>query len=166
MAGEIKVEDLLGQIGQAIFTAQQRLNKQSQETPPGPTGLPTTLSIAETDLEVKMLFEEKQAGAVIRPVSLANAQTPSGSLSTLKAKIVAVPDEDVRPPQRSPIDVKNQVAAQPDVVRLTRIFGELTVTPVYVPDAQRWVVDVAEPGGNVLRSVQVADVKDRNEVPR
>jgi hypothetical protein len=159
MAGEIKVEDLLSQFGQAIHSAQLRLNLQSQEKPPGAAGLPTTLSISETDLEVKMLFEEKQGGAVVHPVSRANADTPAAAFSTLRAKIVAVADEDVRLPQRTPSDIRDEVVKRPDIARLARIFGDLQVTATFVPDASRWVVDVAEPSGAVLRSVQVDDGK-------
>ncbi len=159
MAGEIKVEDLLGEIGQAIHSAQLRLNRQSQEQPPGATGLPTTLSISETDLEVKMLFEEKQGGAVVRPVSRANADTPAAAFSTLRAKIVAVAEEDVRQPQRTPSDVREEIIKRPDIARLAKIFGNVQVTATFVPDAARWLVDVTEPSGAVLRSIQLEDGK-------
>lgn len=159
MAGEIKVEDLLGEFGQAIHSAQLRLNRQNQERPSGAAGLPTTLSISETDLEVKMLFEEKQGGAVVRPVSRADAGSPAAAFSTLRAKIVAVADEDVPLPRRTPSDIRDEVVKRPDIARLAKIFGELDVKTTFVPGAARWVVDVAEPSGAVLRSIQVDDGK-------
>ncbi|MCP9471555.1 MAG: hypothetical protein NNA30_02320 [Nitrospira sp.] len=161
MAGEMKVEDLLGELGQAIHTAQMRLNKQSQERPPGSAGLPTTLSISETDLEVKILFEEKQGSALVRPVGRASADTPSAAFSTLRAKIVAVADEDVRPPQRTPSDVREEIIKRPDIARLAKIFGDLQVTTTFVPEAARWLVDVVEPSGSVLRRIQVEDGKSQ-----
>jgi len=159
MAGEIKVEDLLGAVGQAIHSAQLRLNRQSQEQPSGSTGLPTTLSISETDLEVKMLFEESADGPVVRPASRANADTHAAAFSTLRAKIVAVADEDVRQPQRTPSDVRAEVVNRPDIARLAKIFGNLQVTATFVPNAARWLVDVTEPSGAVLRSIQLEDGK-------
>ena len=157
MAGEIKAADLLGEFGRAIFDAQNRLNREALERSPGPVGLPTTLSISETDLEVKLLFEEKATGAVVRPVSRSSAELRPEAFSMLRVKIIAVPEEEVRPPSRSPADVREEALARPDVARLKKIFGDLTALATYVPEARRWVVDVAEPGGAILRSLQVSD---------
>lgn len=75
----------------------------------------------------------------------------------MKAKILAVPDEEPTAPKRTPTQIRDEVLVRPDLQRLKGIFGELTVTARFVPGARRWLVDVTEPGGLTVRSVQVSD---------
>ena len=81
----------------------------------------------------------------------------AGALSTLKAKILAVPDETPKSPARKPSDIVQEVKQRPDLQRLQRVFGDLDVKADFVPSAGLWLVDVVEPGGLTVRSLRVAD---------
>lgn len=156
-----KVEDVLAGFGQAIVTAQNRILKAAQEAPVPLDGLQTTFSISETELELKMIFDEQGGVTGIKPVSTGSSRLQDldpGVLSTLKAKILIMPD-DAAPaaPKTNPGKIRGDVLKRPDIQRLAGVFGDLTVTANFVPSAQRWIVDVVEPGGLLLRSMQIDD---------
>lgn len=160
MAGKLRVEDLLGEVGSAIVTAQSRLLKSAQENPSPVAGVPSSFAISETEIEVKMVFEEDGGATAIRPVTAGSSRLQDlnpGVLSTLRAKILAVPDEEPARPKRTPSDIRDGILRRPDIGRLRKIFGELTVETRFVASAGRWLADVVEPGGKTLRSFQIAD---------
>jgi hypothetical protein len=155
-----KVEDVLAGFGQAIVAAQSRILKAAQETPAPPDGLRTTFSISETELELKLIFEEQGGVMAIKPVSAGASRLQDlnpGVLSTLKATILVVPDEAPAAPKTNPGKIRDDIFKRPDIQRLLALFGDLTVTTSFVPSAQRWIVDVIEPGGLMLRSLQIDD---------
>ena len=162
-APPIRIEDLLQDVGQSVLSAQAGLDRASLEQPASSGVARTTVAIAETELELKLLFEEDprlKEGVSIRPVSASmsrESELDPGLLSTLRARIVAVPEEQQRQPQRKPSDIRGEIAKRPDMVRLTRIVGPLDVRTTYIAGAKRWLVDVVEPGGQTVRSFQVDD---------
>ena len=156
----IRVDVLLGAIGSSILEAQNRINTDALERPPSPEGLRTGVAISETEIDVKMVFEDDGSGVNVRPVTAGAtrlADLDPGVLSGIRARLVAVPDEEARPPARSPTDVRQEVLARPDIGRLQDVFGRLQVETTYVGAVRRWIVDVKEPGGAILRSVQISD---------
>lgn len=156
----IRVDVLLRGVGQSMLEAQTQLNTAALEQPPGPEGLRTGVAISETEIDVKMVFEDDGSGVNVRPVTAGAARLSEldpGVLSGIRARLVAVADEEARPPSRSPADVRQEVLSSPDIIRLQEIFGELQVETTYVGAVQRWIVDVKEPGGAILRSVQITD---------
>lgn len=163
----IRLDGLLQNVGQSILDAQVRIDKATVEQSAGTNGLRTGVAIAETEVEVKLLFDEdprQPEGVLIRPVSSTltrETQIDPAVLSTLKARLVAVPDEQQRPPARKPSDVRDDILRRPDLQRLARILGPLEVRTTYVAGARRWLADVVEPGGQTVRSLQVDDVNPR-----
>lgn len=158
--GAIGVDALLGKIGTSILDAQAQINANAQERTPGPEGLRTGVAISETEIEVKMVFEDDGSGANVRLMSAGAAQLADldpGALSSIRARLVAVPDEEPRPPTRGSADVREEVFSRPDIDRLRGVFGRLQVETTYVGAAGRWIVDVKEPGGAILRSIQIPD---------
>ncbi len=155
-----KVEDVLVGFGQAIVAAQSRILKAAQETPSPLDGLHTAFSISETEVELKLIFEEQGGVTGIKPVSAGASrmqQIDPGVLSTLKAKILVVPDDAPAAPKKNPGRISDEVLKRPDIQRLAAVFGDLTATANFVPSARRWIVDVVEPGGLMLRSLQIDD---------
>ena len=67
--GAVRVDALLGEIGRSMLDAQAKINADALETPPGPEGLRTGVAISETEIEVKMVFEDGGSGANVRPVT-------------------------------------------------------------------------------------------------
>lgn len=165
--GSIRLDGLLENVGQSVLDAQVRIDKAALELAAGANGQRTGVAIAETEVEVKLLFDEdpqQPKGVVIRPVSSSltrEAQLDPAVLSTLKARLVAVPDEQQRPPTRRPADVRDDILKRPDLQRLARILGPLEVRTTYVAGARRWLADVVEPGGQTVRSLQVDDVNPK-----
>ena len=160
MAGKLRVEEFLSEFGKALVAAQDQILRAALEKPSPIEGMRTAFSISETELEVKFVFEEEAAGTVIRPVTSSMSRSQglnSGALSTLKARILVVPDESAKTPNRAPSDVEKEIRQRPDLLRLQRVFGNLAVKAEFVPSAGRWIVDVVEPGGLTVRSLQVAD---------
>jgi hypothetical protein len=156
----IRVDVLLRGLGRSMLEAQTQINTDALEQPPGPEGLRTGVAISETEIDVKMVFEDDGTGVNVRPVTAGAARLADldpGVLSGIRARMVAVPDEEARPPTRSPANVREEVLSRPDIARLQDIFGELQVETTYVGAVQRWVVDVKEPGGAILRSIQIPD---------
>lgn len=156
----IRVDALLGEIGRSMLEAQAKINTEALELPPGPEGLRTGVAISETEIDVKMVFEDDGSGVNIRPVAAGAARLADldpGAFSSIRARLVAVPDEEARPPTRGPADVRREVLSRPDISRLRDIFGRLQVEATYVGATRRWIVDVKEPGGAILRSVQIPD---------
>lgn len=159
----IRIENLLQDVGQSVLSAQAGLDRALLEQPAGSGAARTGVAIAETELEVKLLFEEDprlKEGVSIRPVSASVSRTTDldpAMLSTLRARIVAVPEEQPRPPRRKPSDIQAEIAKRPDVSRLSKIVGPLDVRTTYIAGAKRWLVDVVEPGGQTVRSFQVDD---------
>jgi hypothetical protein len=159
----IRVDLLLQGIGQSMLAAQTQLNTDALAQPPGPEGLRTNVAISETEIDVKMVFEDDGSGVNIRPVAAGATQLAEldpGVLSGIRARLVAVADEEARPPTLSANDVREQVLARDDISRLQNIFGGLQVETTYVGSAQRWIVDVKEPGGAILRSIQISDAAE------
>lgn len=155
-----KVEDVLVGFGEAIVAAQGRILKTAQENPSPLDGSRTAFSIIETELELKLIFDEQGGTTGIKPVSAGASRLQDinpGVLSTLKAKIFVVPDDSPATPKSNPGKIKGDVLNRPDIKRLAAGFGDLTVTTNFVPSAQRWIVDVVEPGGLTLRSLQIDD---------
>lgn len=160
MAGNVRVEELLGEFGRAIVSAQNQILRAALEKPSPLEGIRTVFSITETELEVKLVFEEDAGATVIRPVTASMSRSQgleAGVLSTLKAKILVVPDESPKAPNRKPSEIEKEVRQRADLQRLQRVFGSLEVKTEFVPSANRWIVDVVEPGGLTVRSLQIAD---------
>lgn len=161
--GSIRLDGLLQNVGQSLVDAQVQIDKAVLEQAAGAGGMRTAVAIAETEIEVKMVFDDDPqpaSGVVIRPVSSVlsrDSGLKAEAVSTLKAKLVAVPDEQSRPPVKRPSDIRDAVLKSPDLARLARIVGPLDVRTTYVAGARRWLVDVLEPGGQTVRSVQVDD---------
>ena len=158
--GAVRVDALLGELGRSMLDAQAKINADALETPPGPEGLRTGVAISETEIEVKMVFEDGGSGANVRPVTAGAsrlAELDPGVLSSVRARLVAVPEEEARPPSRPSEEVREEVLGRPDIGRLKEVFGRLQVETTYVGAGRRWIVDVKEPGGAILRSVQVPD---------
>jgi hypothetical protein len=159
----VRLESLLQSVGQSLLEAQARIDKAALERSAGPAGLRIGVSISETEVDVKMLFGEDATspeGVLIQPISAALARETrlsEAAVSTLKARLVAVPDEEQRPPVKAPSDVRAEVVGRADVTRLAKILGPLEVRTTYVAGARRWLVDVVEPGGQVVRTIQVED---------
>jgi hypothetical protein len=155
-----KVEDVLVGFGEAIVAAQSRILKSAKEAPSQLDGLQTSFSISETEVELKLVFDEQGGVTAIRPVSSGASRMQDinpGVLSTLKAKILVVPDEVQAATNKTPGKIRDDVLKRPDIRRLAGIFGDLAVTTSFVPSARRWIVDVVEPGGLMLRSLQIDD---------
>jgi hypothetical protein len=160
VAVSIRVDDLLTEFGTALVSAQNRILKAAQENPSPLDGLRTAFSLSETDLELKLVFEESGGATEVRPVTVGESRLHElnpGVLSSLRAKILLVPEEEPAAPKRNPEGIRGEVLRRPDVQRLQKIFGALTVKSNFVPSARRWLVDVVEPGGLTLRSLQIDD---------
>lgn len=160
MATSIRVEDFLTEFGTALVNAQNRILKAAQENPSPLGGLRTAFSLSETDLDLKLVFEESAGATEIRPITLGESRLQElnpGVLSSLRAKILVVPEEEPAVPTRSPAGIRDEVLRRPDLQRLRAIFGDLTVKSSFVPSVRRWLVDVVEPGGLTLRSLQIQD---------
>jgi hypothetical protein len=159
----IRIDVLLSEFGKSMLEAQAQPNAVALEHPPDTEGLQTGVAISETEIDVKMIFEEDDSGVSIRPVSAGVAgiaDLDPGVFSSIHARLVAVPDEEVRPPTRKPPDIRAEVFDRPDIQRLKNIFGDLMVETTYVSAAGRWLVDVKEPEGMVLRSIQISDIPE------
>jgi hypothetical protein len=159
MADPIGLEDLLAGFGRAIVEAQGRILKASIENPTVVEGARTAFAISETELEVKVVFDDKGGGA-LHPLTMTSGRLNDlnpGALSTLRAKILAIPDEEPRRPKKTVPDVVKGIRERADLKRLEEIFGTLEVRADYIPASSRWVVDVVEPGGLTLRSLQIPD---------
>ncbi len=157
----VPINVFLTEFGRSMVEAQAKLNADTLERPPGPDGMRTTIAISETEIDLKMLFEDDGSGVNIRPVSAGTARLADlnpGVLSGLRARLVAVPNEEVRPPTRKLSDVRDEVLSRPDIRRLREVFGELQVETAYISSARRWIVDVKEPTGQTLRSMQIPDL--------
>lgn len=155
-----KVEDVLGEFGKALVAAQNRILKEAKENPSPLDGLRTAFTLSETELEMKMIFQEDGGATAIRPVSTGQSRLQDlnpGVVSSLRAKIVLVPEEEAAAPKKDPGQIRDAVLKRPDIQRLRKVFGELTVNASFVAPARRWVVDVVEPGGLTLRSLQIDD---------
>jgi hypothetical protein len=155
-----KVEDVLVGFGEAIVAAQGRILKAAKDAPSQVDGLHTAFSISETEVELKLLFDEQGGVTAIKPVSSGASRMQDmnpGVLSTLKAKILVVPDEAPAATNKTPGKIRDDVLKRPDIQRLAGIFGDLAVTTSFVPSAHRWIVDVVEPAGLVLRSLTIDD---------
>ena len=112
-----KVEDVLVGFGEAIVAAQSRILKAAQETPSSLDGLGTAFSISETELELKLIFDEQGGVTGIKPVSAGASRMQDldpGVLSTLKAKILVVPDDAPLAPKRNPGKIRDDVLRRPD----------------------------------------------------
>ncbi|MEQ8753009.1 MAG: hypothetical protein RID09_05735 [Coleofasciculus sp. G1-WW12-02] len=157
---KMRIDAFLSEFGKSMIQAQAQINAEVLEHPVGFEGLQTGIAISETEIDLKMVFDEDSSGVNIRPVSAGEARLADlnpGVLSGLRARLVAVPNEEIRPPVRKPSDIREQVLSRPDITRLQDVFGELQVEPTYVGAARRWIVDVKEPRGQTLRSIQISD---------
>jgi hypothetical protein len=155
-----RVEEVLGAFGEAVVAAQGQIRRAARERSAPIDGARVTFSITETELELKLVFEETGGPMAIRPVAVGASRLQRldpGVLSTLRAKLLVVPDEDAPTPRTSSDKIRDDVLKRPDVQRLQRIFEGLTVVANYVPAVQRWLVDIAAPGGLTLRSLQIDD---------
>lgn len=159
---KIRIDALLSEFGKSMLEAQAQINAEVLERPVGLEGLQTGIAISETEIDLKMVFDEDSSGVNIRPVSAGEtrlADLNPGVLSGLRARLVAVPNEETRPPTRKQSEVRDQVLSRPDITRLQDIFGELQVETTYVGAARRWIVDVKEPKGQTLRRIQIDDTE-------
>jgi hypothetical protein len=155
-----KVEEVLTEFGKAIVAAQNNILKAAQESPSPLDGLRTAFSISETELELKLVFEEAGGTTSIKPVAAGASRLQDlnpGVLSTLKAKLLVVPEDEPAKPRTNPGKIRDVVLDRPDIQRLARAFGDLDVKARFVAPAGRWLVDIVEPGGLTLRSLQIDD---------
>src|SRR4051794_40104041 len=116
-----KVEDVLGGFGQAIVAAQNQILKAAQDNPSPLVGLRTAFSISETEIELKLIFDEQGGGTAIKPVSAGSSRLQDldpGVLSTLRAKILVVPDDEPVVPKTNPRKISDDVLKRPDIRRL------------------------------------------------
>jgi len=160
MAGTLGVDELLAEFGRALVTAQNNIHKAALESPSPAAELRTSFTISETEIEVKLAFDNQKGAVAIRPITATESRAQgfdAGALSTLKAKILAVPDESPKVPTRKPSDIIGEVKKRPDLQRLERVLGTLDVRANFVPSASVWLVDVVEPNGLTVRNLQVAD---------
>jgi len=164
MADSIRVQNLLSEVGKAVIQAQSEIRKQQLETPAPAGGMRTAVSISEAEIEVKMLFAGDGAAATIQPVSAGQSRLNElnpGILSTLRARVVAVPDEEVKPPLRKPSEIADSIRKRADITRLAKIIGDVEVEPQFIPSANKWLVDVRDSSGKVVRSLQVPDEAEK-----
>lgn len=158
---KMDLNGLLSEFGQSVLRAQTQINAAALEQSAGLNNLQTGLAVSEIEVDLKMVIEDDGDGAVnILPISGDLDKLGSlnaGTLSSIRARFLTVPDEDVRPPARKPSEVKDEVLAKPDVARLKDIFGDLDLDVSYVSGKNRWLVDVKEPSGTTLRSLQLDD---------
>ena len=156
-----KVEEVLGAFGQAIITAQNQIRRAAHDSSAPIDGARMAFAISETELELKLVFDEAGGVTAIKPVAAGASRLQHldpGVVSTLRAKILVVPeDEATAAPRTPPGKIRDDVVKRPDIQRLQSIFGELTVVPSFVASVQRWIVDVLAPGGLKLRSFQIDD---------
>lgn len=158
---KMNLQSLLSGFGESVLQAQTQINTSTLEQSAGGNNLQTNLAVAEIEVDLKMMVEEDEDGKVnIVPISgdvdkvgALNA----GALSSIKAKFVTVPDEEVRSPTLKVSEVKAMALEQPRVDRLKDIFGDLQVDVAYVAGKKRWLVDIKEPSGTTLRSIQFDD---------
>jgi hypothetical protein len=157
----VRIEDLLRGFGQAMIDAQAQLDASAKARPVGPEGLRTGVAISESEIDLKATVATDDKGvARLRPLAaedeLSRTLNP-GLVSGVRARFVVVPEEGPPRPQRAAPDIRAEVLGLADIERLRAIFGRLEVKPSYHADGRRWIVDVYEPGGQLLRSLQVAD---------
>ncbi|MCH8338393.1 MAG: hypothetical protein IH858_06065 [Chloroflexi bacterium] len=141
----VRIDALLRELGKSMLEAQTQINRDVTDRRPGPEGLRIGVTISETEIDVKMVFEDDSSGGAIRLVSAGAARLADldpGVLSSIRARLLAVPEEEVRPPVRKMADVVDEVFARRDVRRLRNIFGELLAETAYVSAAGRWIVDI------------------------
>lgn len=159
---KMNINSLLSEFGQSVLQAQRQINAAALEQSAGSNNLQTGLAVSEIEVDLKMVIDEDDNGEVnILPISgdldkLSSVNT--GALSSIRARFLTIPDEEVRPPARKPSEVKDEVLAKPDVSRLKDIFGDLDVDVSYVSTKNRWLVDVKDPvNKKTLRSLQLDD---------
>lgn len=160
-SNKINLNDLLSEFGKSMVQAQTQIDAATLEQSAGSRNPQTGIAISELEVDVKMVIDGDNAnGFNIRPVSGDVTQLEKvnpGVFSSVRARLLAVPDEEVRPPVRQPSKIKEEVLARPDVARLQEIFGKLDVDVAYVGAKSRWLVDVKEPAGTTIRSFQIED---------
>src|SRR6266404_5111084 len=125
-----KLDDLLGAFGTAIVSAQSQILQAAKDSPSPMEGLQTAFTISETEIEVRLIFDEQGGATAVKPVSAGASRLQDlnpGVLSTLRAKLLVVPGEEAAAPKSTPGKVGDQVLKRPDVQRLAEIFGDLRV---------------------------------------
>ncbi|AFY40674.1 hypothetical protein Lepto7376_4583 [[Leptolyngbya] sp. PCC 7376] len=159
---KMNIDSLLSEFGQSVLQAQNQINAAALEQSAGLNNLQTGLAVSEIEVDLKMMIDEDDDGVVnIQPISGDLDKLGSlnaGALSSIRARFLTIPDEEVRPPARKPSEVKEEVLAKADVSRLKDIFGDLDVDVSYVAAKNRWLVDVKDPTNKTtLRSLQLDD---------
>lgn len=145
-----------------FLEAAGRSFAEAQAVLAGGSGLDTALVIADAELEVKAAVRTTDQGLVLQTISTADIRqggVQPEALSTLKVRFVALGEPAAAPsrPGRTPRAVIEEVAARPELAGLRRIFTDLRVEPVFVPETRRWLVTVADPQGRTLRELVVPD---------
>jgi hypothetical protein len=157
MPQKVKVNELLAGVGKAMQEAQDSIRRQALERAPQGEELPTTFSISEAEIEVRMLPSEDGAGFYPVAGETDRRALNPGLLSVFKARLIAVPDEAPPRASRKPGEVKAEVLGRRDLAALEKVFGSLNVKTLYSASAGRWLVDVETPDGQLLRRLQVDD---------
>ncbi len=157
MTGEAELGGFLEAAGVSLEEAQRGL---------GGAAVPTTVAIAEVELEVKATIEPTEGeGLSLRPVSSEEAQEiDPEALSTVRVRYVPVADEGPVPtpaggeePRRSAEEVIAEVRGHRDVAALARALGELSFHAGFVPSMRRWLVVVSDDQDHTVREVVVPD---------
>lgn len=154
----ITMESLFAGAGESVLNAQTRIEAARMDQAAGPDGTRIGVLLSEVDLDVKFVAENSSDGLALRPVGSGD-RIAENMVSNVRARLVVAPEEEDQPPQRSASDVKDEILKRPDVLRLKGIFGDVQVRPKYLGGMGKWNVEVREPGGNLLRDLQVADTR-------
>lgn len=126
--------------------------------------VPTTVAIAEAELELKAAVARRADGTVVlETISTGDMRaggiTP-GLLSTVRIQYVAVGTAatlGAEAPRRTPEDVVGDVKGRDDVGRLDRILGGLVYEAQFVPGPKRWLVTARDADARIVREVLVPD---------
>jgi|JFJP01.1.fsa_nt_gi hypothetical protein len=163
LSKKINLNNLLSEFGKSMIQAQTQIDAEALENSNSAKTSQTGIAISEIEFDVKMVIDDDATGGLnIHPVSGDTTQLEKlnpGVFSSIRARLLAVPDETVRPSIRKPSKIREEVLATPDVVRLQEIFGKLDVDIAYVAAKSRWLVDIKESSGITLRSFQVEDMQ-------
>ena len=127
--------------------------------------VPSSIAIAEAELEVKATVERSAGGALaLRTISsadLTKGGIAPGLVSTVRIRYVAVADDALAAPSerpaRTPGAVIDDVRKRADVASLDRILGGLSFEATFVPKTERWLVTARDAESRVVREVVVVD---------
>lgn len=146
--------DFLEAAGQSMAEAQGALTGSVISDRP-------ILAISEAELDVKAALFEREGGLAISMLSATDIQRGGidpALLSHVRVRFVAVAgDQLASAPARSKEEVIGETRKDESVKRLESILGSLHYDAEFVPNQGRWLVNVSDPEGRVVRSVVLAD---------